>query len=211
MRCRRPVFARLPGSPSLVESGVIVLVLPVGGRLCYPLIPSLPQGMTALRPTKPYGGQIQRARHEHNLFFLNRATPALFVYLRHAGEHQLVFRDVARHGGACGDGRTFRDRHRRHQLGIGADKNIITNDGFVLVSAIIVTGDGACADVNVIADFRVAEVGQMTAFEPLPRRAFFISTKLPTCAPSRSSAPGRRRANGPMVQAVSRRASSTTL
>lgn len=211
MRCRRPVFARLPGSPSLVESGVIVLVLPVGGGLCYPLIPCLPQGMTALRPTKPYGGQIQRVRHEHNSFFLHRATPALFVYLRHAGEHQLVFRDVARHGSACGDGRAFRDRHRRHQLGIGADKHIVANDGFVLVRAIIVAGDGARADVNVIADFRVAEVGQVTRFRAFTQTRFFISTKLPTCAPSRSSAPGRRRANGPMVQAVSRRASSTTL
>ncbi|CSD06059.1 Uncharacterised protein [Vibrio cholerae] len=49
------------------------------------------------------------------------------------------------------------------------------------------------------------------AFEPSPRRAFFISTKLPTCASSRSSAPGRRRVNGPTVQFSPTVAPSITL
>ncbi len=102
-------------------------------------------------------------------------------------------------------------RDWRHQLGIRADKDIIANNRFMLVRTIVVAGDGARADIDVIANLRIAQIGQMTRLGAFPRRAFFISTKLPTWAPSSSSAPGRRRANGPMVQAACSWASSTTL
>lgn len=131
--------------------------------------------------------------------------------LRYAAQHQFVIGDIARNGGAGGDRDAVAYRDRGHQLSIRADKDIIANNRFMLVRTIVVAGDGARADIDVIANLRIAQIGQMTALEPFPRRAFFISTKLPTWAPASSSAPGRRRANGPMVQAACSWASSTTL
>ena len=49
------------------------------------------------------------------------------------------------------------------------------------------------------ADRRVAQISECVAFAPSCTTVFFTSTKFPTCAPSRISAPGRKRANGPNV------------
>lgn len=131
--------------------------------------------------------------------------------LRHAAQHQFVIGDITCDGGAGGDSDAVAYRNRGHQLGIRADKDIVANNRFVFVRAIVVAGDGARADIDVITDLRIAQIGQMTRLGAFAETRFFISTKLPTWAPSSSSAPGRRRANGPMVQAACSWASSTTL
>ncbi len=74
----------------------------------------------------------------------------------------------------------FTNSNRRHQLGIGADKHIVANNRFEFVRAIIVTGDGPRADIHVVANFRIAQVGQMAGFRTFTQTRFFISTKLPT-------------------------------
>jgi hypothetical protein len=52
-------------------------------------------------------------------------------------------------------------RHRRDQLGVGADEGIVLDDRLELVGAVVVAGDRAGADVDAAADRRVADVGQM--------------------------------------------------
>ena len=64
-------------------------------------------------------------------------------------------------------------RDGRHQLGIRADKDIIANNRFMLVRTIVVAGDGARADIDVITDLRIAQIGQMTCLGAFPETRFF--------------------------------------
>ena len=63
--------------------------------------------------------------------------------LRYAAQHQFVIGDIACDGGAGGDSDAVAYRDGRHQLGIRADKDIIANNRFVFIRAIVVAGDGA--------------------------------------------------------------------
>ena len=57
--------------------------------------------------------------------------------------------------GACAD------LHRRHQHRARADERARADLGAPLVHAVVVAGDGAGADVHLLADRRVAEVGEV--------------------------------------------------
>lgn len=61
--------------------------------------------------------------------------------LRNPGDDQLILAHFASHRSAGTDSRPLRHRHWGHQLSIGADEDMILDDGFVLVGAIVVTGD----------------------------------------------------------------------
>src|SRR5450755_1707486 len=67
-------------------------------------------------------------------------------------------------GRARADGRPFAHRDRRDELCIRSDMHVVLDDGAVLVRAVVVTGDGAGADVDVAAYARVADVGQVIGF-----------------------------------------------
>ena len=75
---------------------------------------------------------------------------------------------------------------------VAADECAFADARDVLVDAIVVAGDGSCADVGGVADFGVAEIGEVVGFGAFAEARFFISTKLPTCAFSPTSLPGRR-------------------
>ena len=70
-----------------------------------------------------------------------------------------------------------------------ADERAVADHGARLVHAVVVAGDGAGADVDLLADRRVAEVGEVVGLRAALDSAFFTSTKLPMCTSSRSSAP----------------------
>ena len=53
---------------------------------------------------------------------------------------------------------------RRYQRGVTANESIIANLRFVLTRAVVVTRDGAGADVGMIADLRIAQVRQVIGF-----------------------------------------------
>lgn len=67
-----------------------------------------------------------------------------------------------------------------HQLSVGTNKHIVADNGLKFIRTIVVAGNGSRADVNVIANFRIAQVSQMTSFRAFTQTRFFISTKLPT-------------------------------
>ena len=52
-------------------------------------------------------------------------------------------------------GSPLADPHRRHQLGIGADEDIVLDDGLELVHPVVIAGDGASTDVHLGADVRI--------------------------------------------------------
>ena len=50
---------------------------------------------------------------------------------------------------------------RRDELDTGTDKRAVADAGTVLVNSVVITGDRACADVDVCADIGVADVRQV--------------------------------------------------
>ncbi|MNE79770.1 hypothetical protein D3C80_1762890 [compost metagenome] len=80
------------------------------------------------------------------------------MHLLDAAQHQFILADITGHRSACGNGRTFADRHWRHQLGIGTDKHAVADNGFILIGAIIVTGDGTGTNIHIVANLGVAQV-----------------------------------------------------
>lgn len=74
----------------------------------------------------------------------------------------------------------------------------------MLICTIIVTGDGARADIHVIAYLGVSEIGEMPGFRAFTQTRLFNFDKVADVRAFQSSAPWRNRANGPMVQAAAR-------
>ena len=64
-------------------------------------------------------------------------------------------------GAACGGVGTVADLDRSHEVGVAADEAVVTDRGAELVLAVVVAGDGAAAEVAVLAHIAVADVGQV--------------------------------------------------
>ena len=97
------------------------------------------------------------------------------------GPAGLVFLVRARHaqgvgGHVLGDRRARRDvgvradAHRRDELRVRSDERAVFDHRRVLLDAVVVAGNGAGADVDALADRRVAEVRQMIGLGLRPER-----------------------------------------
>ena len=99
-----------------------------------------------------------------------------------------------------GDERAVADGDRGDQRGVRADEGAGADLGPVLEDAVVVAGDGAGADVGAARRRgRRRDRSGGWPWRPRSTMAFLISTKLPTWTSSAISAPGRRRAKGPML------------
>ncbi len=58
------------------------------------------------------------------------------------------------------------------RFGIAADKAVVADDGFVLIITIVIDDHGAAAEIDPLADLRVADVGEMETLVPSPISAF---------------------------------------
>ena len=133
--------------------------------------------------------------------------PCAFLGPLPAGTATCVFScetsELARRARRCqivaagADGRARADRHRRDQLGVGSDVHVVLDDGAVLVRAVVVAGDGAGADVDVAADARVADVGQVVGLAARPDRARLDLDEVADVRPRRAS---DRRRTDPRVR-----------
>ena len=189
-----------------------------------PLPPTLREaGRTAPIPARrgraPAGALGAKSRARQGLHgqlglgldrLLCRPLP-VHAHLLRTRQRQLVVRRVLADHRTGADRGTVADRDRRDQRGVRTDEGTVADHGPVLVGAVVVAGDGAGTDVDAGADLGVADVAQVVDLGCRGRpRDFLISTKLPMCAPPTSSAPGRRRANGPILLPAPTLASSST-
>ncbi len=74
---------------------------------------------------------------------------------------QLTGRRVLRDRRAAADRRAGADLDRRHQHAVAADVRVGADRRAVLVRAVVVGGDAAGAEVDPLADLRIAEIGQV--------------------------------------------------
>src|SRR6266699_2168813 len=109
------------------------------------------------------------ARHPRNpcnprLPLLSSLNPALFVDLAAAGDGESFGRNVFGDGGPRRDISIFSDSDGSDQLRVGADESAVFNDGLVLLHAVVVARDNACADVDMLTDRRVTQIGEVPRF-----------------------------------------------
>src|SRR6266853_6321434 len=109
----------------------------------------------AIAPTIPH------MRFAFRSLLLYRPLPARNRHLLHAREGQLACWSVLGEGGSRTECRAPAYAHRRDELGVRADENVVLDDGAVLVRSVVVAHDRAGADVDVSAHLAVADVGEV--------------------------------------------------
>src|SRR5579885_302317 len=83
------------------------------------------------------------------------------VHLAGARDRERLVGDVLRHGRAGGDLGAPAHLHGRDQVDVGADEGLRGDRRLVLLLAVVVAGDRARADVDVLGDLGVADVGEV--------------------------------------------------
>src|SRR3569623_292106 len=106
------------------------------------------------------------------LLLFRRPLPALAGLLRRAAQSELAGRRVFADGGAGADGRACAHRDGRDQLRVGADEDVVFDDGLEFIGAVVIAGDGAGADIDAPAYRRVADVTQMIHLRARTDRRF---------------------------------------
>ena len=87
--------------------------------------------------------------------------PAVQIGLALPGDAQRLRGHVFGDGAAGGRVGSVADLDRSHQIGVAADEAVIADGGAELILAVVVAGDGAAAEVAVLAHIAVADVGQV--------------------------------------------------
>ena len=91
-------------------------------------------------------------------FLFAGGDPAGFCGLAAASQRQSSGGNVFGNAGASSNVSAVADGDWGDQGGVGTDENAVADGGLVLVDAVVITGDGASADVDVCSDVGVAEV-----------------------------------------------------
>ena len=87
--------------------------------------------------------------------------PAIQIGLALPGNAQCLCGHILGDGAAGGGVGTVAHLDRSHKVGVAADEAVIADLGAELILAVIVAGDGAAAEVAVLAHIAVADVGQV--------------------------------------------------
>src|SRR5260370_8740420 len=116
----------------------------------------------AIAPTIPH------MRFAFRSLLLYRPLPIRNRHLLHARESQLACRSVLGERGSRTERRAPAHAHRRDQLGVRTDEDVLFDDGAVLVRAVVVPHDRAAAPVHVSSSLPVAFVGEVMRLGPSP-------------------------------------------
>ena len=87
--------------------------------------------------------------------------PAVQIGLALPGDAQCLCGHILGDGAAGGGVGTVANLDRGHKVGVAADEAVIADLGAELILAVVVAGDGAAAEVAVLAHIAVADVGQV--------------------------------------------------
>ena len=96
-----------------------------------------------------------------NVRFHLRLGPAVEVGLALAGDAKCLRGHVFGDGAAGGGVGSVADGDGGHEVGVAADEAVVANGRAELILAVVVAGDGAAAEVAVLAHVAVADVGQV--------------------------------------------------
>ena len=93
--------------------------------------------------------------------------PVLFVCLACAGDRQRHRRNIVRDGRARGGVCAVAHGDRRDQIRVAADEGVVADGGAVLFCTVVVDRDRSAAEIDVLSDVTVADIGQMRDLRPV--------------------------------------------
>src|SRR5438874_632792 len=128
-------------------------------------MPSMSVGTTFSRATAP--------TMPHIALSFPRPFPAVARHLRLLVERKRAGGHVLPNGGARADRRAAADRHRRDELGIGADVHVVFDNCAMLFRTVVVADDRSGADVDVGPHRRVSHIREMVRLAAGADRAGF--------------------------------------
>ena len=99
--------------------------------------------------------------------------PAVERGLTRARDRERTVRYVLGDRGAGRGEHAVAQLDRGDQIGVAADEAVVADDGLVLDIAVVVDDHRAAAEVNALADRRVADIGQMRDLGAVADRRFF--------------------------------------
>src|SRR5713101_3188725 len=95
------------------------------------------------------------------LFLFFRPRPPGNGRLLYPRERELPGRRVPGERGSGAERCALAHPHGRDKLCVGADRDVVLDDRAVLVRPVVVAGDRAGADIDVLSDLAVADVGKV--------------------------------------------------
>ena len=95
-----------------------------------------------------------------------RLGPVLLDELLGATEGQCTSGDILGQGRSGSHGHIGPQGDRRDQNGVGSGFAASTNHGPVFVDAVVVGGDGPCANVHLFTELRIADVAEVVDLAP---------------------------------------------
>ena len=98
--------------------------------------------------------------------------PAFFRNLAAAADRQGIGRDLAGDAGSGSDVGSTADRNGSDERGIAADEDAFTDDGLVLVDAVVVASDDTRANIGGGAYLSVTDVAQVVRFSASAQLCF---------------------------------------
>src|SRR5438128_7815327 len=102
----------------------------------------------------------------HISLFLSVGDPVFDVALLARRNGERIGRNVFTNRGAAADVRAFADRDRRDELRVAPDERAVFDRRLIFLLAVVVARDRAGADVHLLADCGVAEIGEMSGLRP---------------------------------------------
>ncbi len=87
--------------------------------------------------------------------------------MRRTFDGERVGGDIFRDDAARADIRAVADLHGRDECCVGTDERARADIGEMLVEAVVITGDGPCADIRARADARIADISEVVRFRAL--------------------------------------------
>ena len=99
--------------------------------------------------------------------------PPVLVHLPSARDRQRLIGHIVGDRRAGGHIGALADRDRRDELRVAANEGAVADDGLVLLLAVVVAGDRAGADVDVLADRRVSQIREVARFRLAAERGLF--------------------------------------
>src|SRR5204862_3881604 len=101
-----------------------------------------------------------------------------------------------------GDKGAVPDRHGRNQCRVRSDERVLPDDRTVLAESVVVAGDDSRADVRVLADLRVPDVGEVGGLHFLPDNGVLQLDEIADLHAIRQPAAGPDVGPGPNIDTI---------
>ena len=119
-----------------------------------------------------------RSRTNQLLLLVAVGRTAFLYDLAFARDGKTFGGNIVSDRGAGGNKSSLADSNRRNQGAVGSDERVVFDVGFVFLRAVVVGGNDAGADIDVLPDRGVADISQMSGFRAATEPRFLDLDKV---------------------------------